>query len=72
MLKALQLKKRDIDVFLEVWREYDPYASHWMSTKDFPAFLRKLATPVGFKNTKISYSDLKKLIFGYNIRDHEG
>jgi hypothetical protein len=68
----LTLQKRDIKSFITTWAEFNPNGDPMMKTLAFPRFLRSLPPPLGYKDIEIENAKLNKLIFCFNIRDHQG
>ena len=54
------VKERDVEEFGEVWREFDPEGSNYIRTKYFPAFLKRLPTPIGFSGEDMFDSTVVK------------
>lgn len=71
-LEILSLKKRDIQIFLDTWAEFNINGEHYMRTERFPDFMNELKPPLGYKGLNIEKKKLDKIIYCLNIRDHGG
>ena len=68
--EVLSLKRKDIKAFVNTWAIFCPNGEHYMKTTQFPAFLMKLPSPLGYEGYKIEQSKLNKIIFCLNIKNH--